>query len=63
MSDLSYPIGKFHYAGSLTENEKQQCMDDIAAVPANLRAEQSFDLGLGDSTIEFTERYLQYCLG
>ena len=38
MSDLSFPIGKFQYSGSLLESEKQQFIEDIARVPANLRA-------------------------
>jgi hypothetical protein len=37
MSDLRYPIGKFAYSGSLTEDEKQKFLDDIAQAPANLR--------------------------
>jgi len=38
MSDLSYPIGKFHFAGPLPEEQKRKAIDDIAAVPANLRS-------------------------
>ena len=38
MSDLSFPIGKFHFEGSLTEQQKKSLIDEIAAVPANLRA-------------------------
>ncbi|MGA8215939.1 MAG: putative metal-dependent hydrolase [Candidatus Sulfotelmatobacter sp.] len=38
MSDLRYPIGKFTYNGSLTEDQKQRFLDDIAQAPANLRA-------------------------
>lgn len=42
MSDLSYPIGKFHYEaasdGSMSEQQKQKFIDDIAQAPANLRA-------------------------
>jgi hypothetical protein len=38
MTDLRYPIGKFHYDGPLTEDKKQKCLDDIAHAPANLRA-------------------------
>ena len=39
MTDLRYPIGKFHFDGSsaATENQKQKLIDDIAAAPANLR--------------------------
>jgi hypothetical protein len=38
MSDLRYPIGKFHFDGPLTEQQKQTSLDDIANAPANLRA-------------------------
>lgn len=38
MSDLSYPIGKFHFEGPLTEEQKMKCIDDIALTPANLRS-------------------------
>jgi hypothetical protein len=37
MSDLRYPIGKFHFDGPSTE-DKQKCIDDIAHAPANLCA-------------------------
>jgi hypothetical protein len=38
MSDLSFPIGKFHFEGPSTDAQKKALIDDIAAVPANLRA-------------------------
>jgi len=38
MTDLRYPIGKFTYNGSLTDDQKQKFLDDIAQAPANLRA-------------------------
>ena len=38
MTDLRYPIGKFHFDGPLTEERKQASLDDIAHTPANLRA-------------------------
>ena len=38
MTDLSFPIGKFHFEGTLTEDQKQKLIGDIAQVPANLRA-------------------------
>src|ERR1700723_322763 len=42
MTDLSYPIGKFHYeapvTGSLSEDQKLKLVDDISPPPANLRA-------------------------
>ena len=37
MSDLRYPIGKFTYNGSLTEDQKQKFLADIAQTPARLR--------------------------
>lgn len=37
MTDLRYPIGKFHFDGPLTEDSKQTSLDDIARAPANLR--------------------------
>jgi len=49
MSDLSYPIGKFHFDGTLSEEQKQKCIDDIARVPADLRAAVS---GLSESQID-----------
>jgi len=38
MTDLRYPIGKFHFEGPLTESLKQASLADIARAPANLRA-------------------------
>ena len=38
MTDLRYPIGKFHFAGPLTDEQKKTCLDDIARAPAKLRA-------------------------
>jgi len=38
MTDLRYPIGKFTYDGSLTEDQKHKLLDDIAQAPGNLRA-------------------------
>src|SRR5579859_7137051 len=37
MTDLRYPIGKFHFEGPLTEQQKQAALDEIANTPANLR--------------------------
>ena len=37
MTDLRYPIGKFHYDGPLTEDKRQKCLDDVSQAPANLR--------------------------
>jgi hypothetical protein len=38
MSDLSYPIGKFHFSGSLSEDLKRQAIDDIEETPTKLRS-------------------------
>lgn len=38
MSDLRYPIGKFHFEGSVGEEQKNKLIDDIAQAPENLRA-------------------------
>jgi DinB superfamily len=38
MPDLRYPIGKFHFVGPLSEDEKQKCLSDIEHAPTNLRA-------------------------
>jgi hypothetical protein len=38
MTDLRYPIGKFHYEGPPTDDHKQKCLADIEQAPAHLRA-------------------------
>jgi uncharacterized damage-inducible protein DinB len=38
MTDLRYPIGKFHFEGPLSDEQKRKSLDDIAETPANLRA-------------------------
>jgi uncharacterized damage-inducible protein DinB len=38
MNDLRYPVGKFHYEGSLSPEQQQAFLDEIAKTPANLRA-------------------------
>jgi len=38
MTDLRYPIGKFHFDGPTTEEQKRKSIDEIAQAPANLRA-------------------------
>jgi uncharacterized damage-inducible protein DinB len=38
MNDFRFPIGKFHFDGPLTEEQKKTCLDDIASAPTNLRA-------------------------
>jgi hypothetical protein len=37
MTDLRYPIGKFHYDGPPSAEDKQHFIDEIAHTPANLR--------------------------
>ncbi|HVI08988.1 MAG TPA: putative metal-dependent hydrolase [Candidatus Binatia bacterium] len=37
MSDVRYPIGKFHYDGPPTEDQKTQFIHEIAQAPANMR--------------------------
>lgn len=38
MSDLRYPIGKFSFEGTLTEEQKAKLLDDIEQTPARMRA-------------------------
>ena len=38
MSDLSYPIGKFHFEGVLTDDQKKALIGEIAEASAELRA-------------------------
>jgi uncharacterized damage-inducible protein DinB len=38
MTDLSYPIGKFHFEGPLTAAQKEKALDEVAGTPALLRA-------------------------
>jgi hypothetical protein len=38
MTDLRYPIGKFHFDGPPTEEQRKKLIDDISQAPANLRA-------------------------
>ncbi|MCU1301499.1 MAG: putative metal-dependent hydrolase yfiT [Candidatus Sulfotelmatobacter sp.] len=38
MTDLRYPIGKFHFDGPLTDEQKRESLDNIAKAPAELRA-------------------------
>ncbi len=49
MSDLRYPIGKFTYNGSVTEDQKQKFLDDIAQAPGHLRAAVK---GLSDQQLD-----------
>src|SRR5579862_1498446 len=38
MTDLRYPIGKFHFDGPSTEEQKHKLVDEIAQAPAKLSA-------------------------
>ena len=38
MNDPRYPIGKFHFQGTLTEDQKAALINDIEQAPAALRA-------------------------
>ena len=38
MSDLQYPIGKFQWVGSATDEDRRRAIAAIAAAPAQLRA-------------------------
>ena len=37
MTDLRFPVGKFTYDGTPSEQQKQRWLDEIAQTPANLR--------------------------
>jgi hypothetical protein len=49
MTDLQYPIGKFHFDGTLSEEQKQKYLHDISRVPTDLRAAVS---GLSESQLD-----------
>jgi len=49
MEDLSYPIGKFHYAGEITDERRRELIDQIAETPAKLREAVA---GLDDSQLD-----------
>jgi len=49
MADARFPIGKFHYEGPLTTEQKQTFLDEVAQTPANLRAAIK---GLSDSQLD-----------
>jgi uncharacterized damage-inducible protein DinB len=38
MTDQRYPIGKFHFDGPTTKEQKEAMIDQIAEAPSNLRA-------------------------
>jgi uncharacterized damage-inducible protein DinB len=49
MTDLRYPIGKFHFDGPPTEEQRKKFIDDIAQSPAKLRAAVK---GLSDQQLD-----------
>ena len=49
MSDPRFPIGKFHYDGPPSEEQKRAFLEQIAATPANLRAAIK---GLSDAQLD-----------
>jgi uncharacterized damage-inducible protein DinB len=49
MTDLRYPIAKFHFAGPPTEPERKKYIDEISEAPANLRAAVK---GLSDQQLD-----------
>lgn len=38
MTDARFPIGKFHYEGPLSDDQKRAFLDDVEQTPAKLRA-------------------------
>jgi uncharacterized damage-inducible protein DinB len=38
MTDLRFPVGKFHYEGPLTEEQKKAFLGEVEQTPANLQA-------------------------
>jgi len=38
MNDARFPVGKFHYDGPPTEEQKKKFLDEIALTPVNLRS-------------------------
>jgi uncharacterized damage-inducible protein DinB len=49
MTDLRYPLGKFTYDGSLSQDQKLKLLDDVAYAPARLRAAVK---GLSDQQLD-----------
>jgi uncharacterized damage-inducible protein DinB len=49
MTDLRFPIGKFHYDGPPNETQKQAFLEEIAQTPAKLRAAVE---GLSDAQLD-----------
>jgi uncharacterized damage-inducible protein DinB len=49
MSDPRFPIGKFSFEGTINEQQRAQCLNDIAEAPALLRAAVK---GLSDKQLD-----------
>jgi DinB superfamily len=49
MTDLRFPIGKFHYDGPFTDSQKEEALHNIAETPANLRKAVK---GLSDAQLD-----------
>jgi uncharacterized damage-inducible protein DinB len=49
MTDLRFPIGKFHFDGPLSESQKEASLDAIAHTPSKLRAAVN---GLSDAQLD-----------
>jgi uncharacterized damage-inducible protein DinB len=49
MTDLRFPIGKFHYDGPLTDTQKEESLNNIAETPAKLRTAVK---GLSDAQLD-----------
>jgi hypothetical protein len=49
MSDPRYPLGKFSFSGSLSAEQKKQCLDNIEQTPARFR---TVVRGLSDAQLD-----------
>lgn len=49
MTDARFPIGKFHYEGPLSDDQKRAFLDDVEQTPAKLRAAVA---GLSDKQLD-----------
>jgi uncharacterized damage-inducible protein DinB len=53
MNDLRFPIGKFHFEGAPSEQQKEQFLAEIAQAPLNLRSAVQ---GLSDAQLDTAYR-------
>lgn len=49
MNDLRYPVGKFHFDGSMSQEQQQTSLHEIAETPTKLRAAVQ---GLSDAQLD-----------